>query len=413
MGVSPTSPSPVPEAVSPAPYPAGRTLAGFLLSGFLMALPGAILPVWGFYRDPPSFVTAGNYFLSLAGGMALSLGLARRVLSWRGAGFLLVFACCLSCAGLASLALVSPLASAWWRVPGLFTLGLGAGWLNLGLFHGISRCDSQDAARTVNRGGIWYGLGCVAVTLLAALTFPAFAPPLIVLLMTVVPGIFAAVYRRAIAIEPARPPTHAPLRDARTDFHGADFRGADFRNMGAVLFALLLFFQFGSEWSIAGWLPLFLIRRVGFSLGAALRTLALYWLSLLLGRLLAVPALSLVRRGLLLGASVVGALFGCLLLFVTNNMFGALTGVLLVGGGYASIYPLVAEAMRHRFPYYHPGFFSRVFGLATMGGLLAPATLGYAASTFGIGVVVGIPLLGTCMVLVLLISIWVESRLAL
>ena len=34
-----------------------------------------------------------------------------------------------------------------------------------------------------------------------------------------------------------------------------------FRSPGAVLFALLLFIQFGNEWSIAGWLPLFLIRR--------------------------------------------------------------------------------------------------------------------------------------------------------
>ncbi len=340
--------------------------------------------------------------------MALSLLLAKRLLSWRGAGFLLIFACCLSCAALASLALVSPLSSAWWRVPGLFTTALGAGWLNVGLFHVISRCDSPDAARSVNRGGVWYGLGCVAVTLLAAVTFPAFAAPLIVLLMAIVPGIFAAVYRRATAPEPALPPTDAPRRDAP-----ADSRGADFPNLGAVLFALLLFFQFGCEWSIAGWLPLFLIRRVGLSPAAALRTLAVYWLSLLLGRLLAVPALSVVRRGLLLGASVVGALFGCLLLFVTNNMFGALTGVLLVGGGYASIYPLVAEAIGHRFPYYHPGFFSRVFGLATLSGLLAPAILGFAASRFGIGVVMGIPLLGTCIVLVLLVSIWVESRLAL
>ncbi len=51
----------------------------------------------------------------------------------------------------------------------------------------------------------------------------------------------------------------------------------DFRNPGAVLFSLLLFFQFGNEWSIAGWLPLFLIRRLGISPEDSLLMLALYW----------------------------------------------------------------------------------------------------------------------------------------
>src|SRR5438552_3220536 len=34
----------------------GKELAGFLLSGFLLALLGAILPAWGYHRDPPDFI---------------------------------------------------------------------------------------------------------------------------------------------------------------------------------------------------------------------------------------------------------------------------------------------------------------------------------------------------------------------
>jgi hypothetical protein len=45
-----------------------------------------------------------------------------------------------------------------------------------------------------------------------------------------------------------------------------------------------------------------------------------------------------------------------------------------------------------------------------VGGLLAPASLGYAASVWGVGVVVGIPLTGTCMVMVLILLIWLESK---
>src|ERR1039457_2117756 len=41
---------------------AGRALAGVPPSGFLLALLGAILPAWGYHRDPSEFLTVGNYF---------------------------------------------------------------------------------------------------------------------------------------------------------------------------------------------------------------------------------------------------------------------------------------------------------------------------------------------------------------
>jgi fucose permease len=377
----------------------GKALAGFLLSGFLLALLGAILPAWGYHRDPPDFVAVGNYFLSLAVGIVAAAALARPIIVRRGLTFLLIFSCALSCVDLAYLAVVSSLLSSWWRVGGLLTLGIGAGLLNMALFYAISRSYQTDAARTVNQGGIWYGLGCLLATLLVDGTFYVYAVPTILIFMAVVPGLFAGLYYKSSYQAPP-PGTHPTLRQAFQDF----------RSIGAVLFALLLFFQFGNEWSIAGWLPLFLIRRVGLSPKAALFDLALYWTFLMGGRLGAVRILHRVSHARLLLASVSAALFGCLVLYFTDNGFGAATGAMFVGAGYASIYPMVAEAIGRRFAYYHPGFFNGIFSVALVGGLLAPATLGYAASTLGVGVVVGIPLLGTCLVMILIPLIWLEAK---
>ncbi|HEY1241352.1 MAG TPA: MFS transporter [Bryobacteraceae bacterium] len=375
----------------------GSALSGFFLSGFLMALLSALLPAWEYYRDPPAFVAVGNYFLALAVGLMASTALSRPMR--RRLSLLLVFACAIACGALAALALVPPPASEWYRATGLLVLGAAAGLLNLGLFHAISPAYQRDPAGSVNKGGIWYGLGCMAATLLVAGTFSAYTVASIVIFMAAVPGIFGVLYAKSayVSLPEGKHPT---LQQALTDF----------RSPGAVMFALLLFFQFGNEWSIAGWLPLFLIRRVGLSPTAALLTLALYWLFLMMGRLVAVAILPRVRHGRLLAASVLAALFGCLILFFTNNRFGAGMSVLFIGAGYASIYPLVAEAIGRRFPYYHPGFFNGIFSLAMVGGLLAPATLGYAASKLGVGVVVGIPLLGTMMVAALLLLIWLESK---
>jgi fucose permease len=377
----------------------GKALAGFLLSGFLMALLGAILPAWGYHRDPSDFVAVGNYFLSLALGIVAASFFTRRIAEHRKLPFLLVFGCSLSCVSLAYLAMVSPPLSAWWRAAGLVSLGIGAGVLNLALFFAISRKYQADAADTVNLGGAWYGLGCVTATLLVAGTFYAYTVPNILIFMAVVPAIFAVMYARETYPE-ALPSTQPTIRQA--------FR--DFRSLGAVLFALLLFFQFGNEMSIAGWLPLLLIRRIGLSPAAALGDLALYWLALMAGRLISAAILPRVRHSRLLFGSVAAAIFACIILYFTNNGFGAASGAVLLGGGYASVFPLVSEAIGRRFPYYHPGFFNGIFSFALVGGLLAPATLGYAASVWGVGVVLGIPFTGTCMVMVLILLIWLETK---
>jgi MFS transporter, FHS family, glucose/mannose:H+ symporter len=372
----------------------GKALAGFLLSGFLLAMLGAVLPAWGYHRDPADFIAVGNYFLSLAVGIVGATLFARKLMARYGVGFLLVFACVLSTVALAYLAMVPPPASSWLRVAGLLVLGMGAGLLNMALFHAISKSYTQDAAGTVNRGGVWYGLGCVTATLLVYL----YTNPAILLFLAAVPALFATLYFRTSYA--AAEGGLAGLRESLDDF----------RSPGAVMFALLLFFQFGNEWSIAGWLPLFLNRRLGLSPKAALFVLVLYWFFLMAGRLGAVAILPRVRHGKLLLGSVVAALFGCIVLYFTDNEFGAAMGALFLGAGYASIYPLVAEAIGRRFPYYHPGFFNGIFSLALVGGLVAPATLGYAAEVWGVGVVIGVPLVGTFLVMTLLLLIWLESK---
>src|SRR5207244_12191506 len=105
--------------------PDGRALAGFLLSGFLLALLGAILPAWGYHRDPPEFTWAGNYFLYLALGLVAAARFAIPLMARRGLSFLMVFGCLLACAALLFLAMVSPPASNWWRALGFFALGTG------------------------------------------------------------------------------------------------------------------------------------------------------------------------------------------------------------------------------------------------------------------------------------------------
>jgi MFS transporter, FHS family, glucose/mannose:H+ symporter len=183
----------------------------------------------------------------------------------------------------------------------------------------------------------------------------------------------------------------------------------DLRSGLAVLFALLLFFQFANEWLIAGWLPVLLIDRHGMSPSSAASLLAVYWFALTAGRIAATNLLNVVRHGRLLGLSAFGALFGCSLIAFGSNL-GVVVGVLLTGLGFSAIYPLAAERIAGRFSYYHPGYFNGIFTFALMGGVLAPFVMGHVAMGYGLSSIPLTAMLGSCAVFALVLIIWLGRK---
>jgi fucose permease len=376
-----------------------RALTGFFLSGLLLAFPGAILPAWG-YSVRPHYVTIGNYFLIINLGLLAANLVTQSLTRGKNPSFVLVMACAVAFVSLTALSFTAPPVAEFWRLFGFFGLGLGAGALNIGTLYAISPAYRQEPAATINLAGAFFGLGSTIVALLVAGTFNIYTVSSILFLIAIAPGLFAIVFARTQFQTDfvARP---RPLQEVAREF----------TIPSAVLFSLLLFFQFGNEWAIAGWLPLFLILRLGLSPTVALLVLAFYWLSLTLGRLMVQAILPRVHHGKILFWSVLASMLGCIILTLTDNLFGSLFGTALVGVGFAPVYPLVVEKIGSRFPHYHPGFFNGIFSLALTGGMLAPATLGYASEFFGIQVVMALPMAGSCIVLVLILLIWLEAKL--
>lgn len=377
-----------------------RAVSGFFISGILLSFLGAILPAWRHHIDA-DFSVIGYYFLALNAGILVALRAAHALLPRKGISFVLTCGNIIGCAGFLFLAWVSPPAAIAWRFLGLALVGASAGLLNTAIFHAISALYKHDPASTVNLGGILFGLGCVATALLISGTFYVYTVPSTLVILAAIPGLFAIPCART-KFAPVAATADRPLRNV---FH-------DFKNPAAILFSLLLFFQFGNEWSLAGWLPIFLIRRLGISPETSLTMLAFYWTALLVGRILAQVVIPRVGRMKLLGASATSALFGCFMLSMTAGKFGAIMGILFVGCGFASIYPIVVEKIGYRFSYYHPGFYNGIFSFAFTGGLLAPWTLGYFAEAWGIQAVMIVPLLGTCVVVLLVLLISLEAKLS-
>jgi hypothetical protein len=383
---------------------ARRALAGFFVSGVLLSFLGAILLSWEQHLSS-AYGFVGLYFAGLITGLVGSVWASPALLERKGIGWTLSFAC--GIAGLAFLGLafvsptLSPQISPWLRVAGMAVVGCSAGLLHTAVFHAISPVYRHDPVATVNLAGILFGTGCLTVAILVSGAFNLYTAPAIQAWIAVIPAMFGWMYWKTRFTAVPLPRQVSP----RAIF-------SEMRSTSAVLLSLLLFFQLGNEWSIAGWLPLFLSQRLGTSPSAALRMLALYWFALFVGRVTAQWILPRVRHAYLLLGSVVASIFGCVILSATNNQFGAISGVLMVGVAFAPIYPLVIEKIGHRFPYYHPGFYNGIFSFAMAGGLLAPCILGLVAKIWGIGMVMVLPLAGSMIVFVLLLLIWLEARLS-
>jgi len=375
--------------------PKASVLSAFLISGFLLALPGGLLPLWGFHVRP-DFGTAGNYFLALGAGMAGSMALARKFAA-RRADLMLTAGCFVASAALLMLTIAAPPAQLWYQTLSCFAAGVAAGMINAAIFQTIGTAWEADPAGVTLRAGMYFGGGSMAAALLMAQCFGGetigdTSATRLLAVSALVPAAAAAAFRRL------------PVGAAATEVVSEDTHRQR-RTVLAILFGLLLFFQFANVWSIAGWLPVYLIDRLGMSPTGALTVLAVFWMALTAGRVGAAALVKRMPHGRLLGISAFCALFGGVALTAADTRGGAVVGILLMGAGFSAIYPLAAEQIATRFTGYHPGYFSGMFAIAMSGGIFAAFALGHLAGWLGLRVVPVAVMLGSCAVIVLILVI--------
>jgi FHS family glucose/mannose:H+ symporter-like MFS transporter len=374
---------------------AQRGFSGFLLTGLAFALPGAILPAWGFHLST-SYLEISSFFLAMNGGILVARHFFRGWARATPPRVTMTLAAALMSAALLALAFAAPPNPAWLRLLGLAVYGVGSGLLYGASFLAIAAAFARNPGSAANWSATLFCLGSVCASLGVAGSIEGYQLWLPVAIFAAMAAGFGVWYSRPGLAEriPLPPPPDTP----------------GIPSVAAILMALVLFFQFGTEWSIAAWLPLLLIQRLGMSPQGALLMLTMYWLALMAGRLLAQPVLARVAHGRILAVSAASVMFACLLLGVTGSRGGAAVAVLLAGGGFSVIYPLLLEMTGRRFAFNHPVHFHGVFTLALTGGLLAPGAFGLAAHAGGLGVAMLIPFFGSCMVFLLLILIRLEAR---
>ncbi len=377
-------------------------MGGFLLVGVLVGLLGSLLVAWQYHIETtPELI--GLHFLALDAGYVIGAGIAQRVLRRLPVRSVALFACAAAAASLFGLSFVVPPVLPIWRIVGLGFVGLSGGGLLTAVLYGAESYYQKAPAAAASLSGVLFGCGCLLATVVVGLTYFAGSVQIETAVLAIIPAVYFVMYasgRHRSEFASRQPRREFPARNSLQDL----------RSIAAVLFSLLLFFQFGNEWAIAGWLPLFLIHRLGSNPEWAIFALAAYFAALLAGRLAGQRFLALVNHKRLLLASIVAAMLGYLLLSFTISLLGAFIAIVVIGAGFGPVYPIVAENLDERFSY-HPGFYNGIFSIAMTGAMSAPWLLGYVDAYFGIRYVMFVPALGSVAVFVITLLIMLEARL--
>jgi MFS transporter, FHS family, glucose/mannose:H+ symporter len=381
----------------------GIRLAGFMCLGIAMGLPGSLFVAWQYHIDAePALI--GSHFLALSASFIIGTILGQRLIRATGTERLARLGCILAASALGALPWVAPPVAMGLRLSALAVLGASSGVLATALLHALEPDFHLAPAAALNRAGLWFGAGCLLATLVMGVTYFAarerFAPACLAVIPLLV--LIAGLKKKAL------PVPNLTGHGEETDSLRHTLR--DLRSIATVLFSLLLFFQFGNEWTVAGWLPVVVIRRTGASPVAAIAILGLYFCSLTAGRMLAQSLLSRMSKRRLLLLGVVAALGGCAWMSAAGEIGVFAFGAILVGLGFAPVYPLVAESLDERFSY-HPGFYNGTVSIGILGAMSMPWILGLVAGAKGLEYVLLGPATGSVIVLLLVLLLMFEAHL--
>jgi MFS transporter, FHS family, L-fucose permease len=168
------------------------------------------------------------------------------------------------------------------------------------------------------------------------------------------------------------------------------------KNRYVLIMVLGIFIYCGVEISISSHVPILLKEKYMISVErmGLLISWSLFYLPILLGRFFGSFIMKIIAPKRLLLVTVIVALVGILLIF-TDSYVATLTGILLIGLGFANIFPLIFSLTIEHMPE-HTNELSGLMVSSIAGGAFIPPVMGLVADNTSISAAFIVPLLCIC-----------------
>jgi len=252
-------------------------------------------------------------------------------------------------------------------------VGVGGGVINGSANALVADVSAAGRAAGLAFLGVFFGIGAFGLPLVLGLLRERFGDA------RVVAGIGALValmlaYGAAIRFPEPKLPQRFPVRQAV----------AMLRDPVLVLLGLILFFESGMEITVGGWTATYVHQDLTLSAERALYLLSLYWAGMTGARVVLGWLLRRASGGAVLLSSLGVAFVGALILIGARGAVTAGAGTLLVGAGFAAVFPVVLGYVGDRYERVSGTAFGIVMVMALMGGTALPYLTGVLGDVFGL-----------------------------
>ena len=342
---------------------------GMLMFGIVFTTLGAILPsvIEKFGLDKTN---AGSLVLFMSFGILLGSLIFGPVVDRYGYKALLIV-----CAGLLVIGLEG-IASAWsftvLRISA-FIIGFSGGVINGGTNALVADISQEGKGANLSLLGAFFGVGAIGIPLLLGSLLNRFSYQTIIAsvgLIVALPLIFFLI----IKFPAPKQAQGFPLRE------GIGL----LKELTLILFGIILFFQSGMEITVSSWSAVFLNEELGIESDKAVLLLSFYWLGIMGTRLALGRLLKSVSSVTTFFFSIAIAIIGTFALLISNSVFLTISGLLLVGIGFAGIYPIILGYVGDLFSHLSGTAFSIVLVMALIGGMIYPSVTGIIGDSYGL-----------------------------
>jgi FHS family glucose/mannose:H+ symporter-like MFS transporter len=361
--------------------------AGMFVFGIVMAILGAILPTL-FSEIQFNKSEAGNLFFTMNLAMLVMSLLFGPVVD--RFGFKIFLAIC-SLLVAFSFFLFTSATTYTIVLIGAIILGFGGGGLNGGTNALTSDVHPERRSAALNRLGIFFGFGALTIPFLIGALLGRLGLDPILMFAT-----FLSLIPFILFVSFAFPkPKHEqgfPLLEAKKVI----------KHPLLWLCGLLLFFQSGNEFTVGGWISTYLNEHFGLAPSAASFLLAGYWTAIMSGRLVSSRIVKFVKNeALILGSAFLSLCAAISVVAAPSKELSSL-GVILLGLGFAAIFPTTLAIAGETFPSFTGTAFGIIFVVALTGGMLSPWLAGKIAHVYSIQKAMFIPVFNCSMIIVIL-----------
>ncbi len=258
-------------------------------------------------------------------------------------------------------------------VPAILLVGFGGGVVNGGTNALVADISGEGKSAALAVVGVFFGIGALGMPFVLGVLLGRAGYGAVVAgigAVVALPALFAA----AIRFPAPKQPRGLPLARAV----------GLLRDPALLLLGLMLFFESGVEITAGGWTAAYVQEGLALPASRALFFLSLYWAGMTAARLALGAVLRRVAPAPVLFASIALAAAAAFLLIGATGAPAAAVGAVLLGAGFAGVFPIVLGYVGERYPEISGTAFSLVTVMALAGGTVLPWATGVLGQRAGL-----------------------------